>query len=111
MHLGAFSLDAFYDEAPTMVNNDVVTEAQPQTRAKTSGFGRKERLHHFMEYSGGDANSVILKRHADVRTPIYGDLFSQNGQDFPRVRTWIFQVQCIARIVNNIQKNLLNLLT
>src|SRR5947209_624460 len=110
MHLGAFSLDTFYAECTAMCDDDAVTDAQPQARAVPSGFGRKERIHYLMEYSGRDSYPVIMKRHLYVRTPIYGDLFSQNFQDFSRVSTWVFQVERVARIVNDVKKYLLNFL-
>ena len=37
-------------------------------------------------------------------------MIAQNFQDFSRVITWVFQVQGIARIVDDIKKNLFNLL-
>ena len=84
MHLGAFSLDTFYAEFTAMCDDDAVTDAQPQARTVTSGFGRKERLYYFMKYVGRDADPMIMKRHLYVRTPIHGDLFSQNFQDCKR---------------------------
>src|ERR1700752_368403 len=110
MHLGAFSLDTFYAECATMGDDDTVTDAQPQARTLTSGFGRKERLYHLRKYAGWDSYPMIMKRHLDVRTPIHGDLFSQNFQDFSRVSTWVFHVECVARIVNDVKKYLLNFL-
>src|SRR3989442_7140204 len=104
MHLGAFSLDTFYAECTAMCDDDAVTDAQPQARTVTSGFGRKERLYRSMKYAGWDSYPMIMKRHLYVRTPIHGELFSQNFKDFSRVSPWVLQVECVARIVNDVKK-------
>jgi hypothetical protein len=103
MHLGECSLDTVYAESTAMGDNDAVTDAQPQARAVTSGFGRKERIHDFMQYAGRDAYPMIMKRHLYVWTPVHGDWFSQNFQDFSSVSTWVFPVEGVACIVNDVQ--------
>ena len=93
-----------------MFGDDFVGYGKPQSSALAQWLGGKERLGDHGNLIRRDSHAAIEKGYADILPGVDTHAFAADVDGFMLVSGRILVVQCIPGIVNDVQKNLLNLL-